>query len=316
MTLDYSIVIPVYKNSEGIDDLVKRIHDLEAEFKQNSISSEFIFVVDGCPEDSYQKLLEATWNQHVTKRIYLLDKNVGSALAIRFGLRHATGKYSAVMSADLQEPISLYLEIFSELSRNDFGLVLATRISRKDGVLNGALSKVYWAIWSKVLKVDMPIGGVDVFGVNTRMREVINRVNDANTALVAMLFDIGADFKTIPYNRQTRVHGRSAWTLRKKLLLLSDSIYGYTDIPLRMLNSLGIIGVTFSLSLGASALLGRLFWGVTTPGYTTIVLAISLSTSFLLIALGILGNYVWRIYLNTSTKPLYFESEYSKDVEE
>lgn len=309
---DFSLVIPVYKNSEGIHDLVTRIHEMEIEFSKHKVSLEFVIVVDGSPDDSYQKLVGATWDRKISKSIYLLDKNVGSALAIRFGLRHTTGEYSAIMSADLQEPLSLYLDIYAELSKNLYGLVLAARKSRKDGALNDAISKTYWALWSKALKVDMPRGGVDVFGINSRLTSVINSVNDANSALIAMLFDIGANYKTVSYIRQSRVHGKSAWTFRKKLLLLSDSVYGYTDIPLRLLNALGIVGILFSVTLGISTLLGRLFWGVSTPGYTTIVLAISFSTSSLLIALGILGNYVWRIYLNSSTKPLFYESQDSR----
>ena len=315
MRPDYSIVIPVYKNSEGIDDLVKRIHDMESEFSLLNISSEFLIVVDGCPDNSYQKLSVAHWDEGIVRKAYLLDKNVGSAQAIRFGLRKSTGTYTAIMSADLQEPPTLYIDMYKELSKNEYSLVLGERASRDDGALNGLLSKIYWALWSKALKINMPRGGVDVFGVNARLRDVINSVQDSNSALVAMLFDIGAEFKALPYVRQARIHGRSAWTLRKKLLLLSDSIYGYTDIPLRLLNALGIFGVVFSASLGISTLLGRLFWGVATPGYTTIVITISLSTSFLLIGLGILGNYVWRIYLNSSTRPLYFESQYSDEDE-
>lgn len=311
MKPDYSIVIPIYRNSGGIDNLVQRIHEMESEFSLRNISSEFILVVDGCPEQSFEKLSIAIWHQRIIKKIFHLDKNVGSAQAIRFGLRNCTGEYSAIMSADLQEPLTLYTDIYEELSKEDFSLVLGERVSRDDGALNSLFSRTYWAFWSKALKVNMPRGGVDVFGVNSRLRAVINSVQDSNTALVAMLFDIGAEFKALPYVRQARIHGKSAWTLKKKLLLLSDSIYGYTDIPLRLLNALGILGIIFSISLGVSTLLGRLFWGVTTPGYTTIVISISLSTSFLLIALGILGNYIWRIYLNTSTRPIYFESQYS-----
>ncbi len=307
----YSIVIPIYRNSEGIGNLVQRIHEMESQFSLRNISSEFILVVDGCPEQSFQKLSAAVWDQRIRKKIFLLDRNVGSAQAIRFGLRNCNEEYSAIMSADLQEPLTLYMDIYEELSKNEFSLVLGERASRNDGTLTSFFSKTYWAIWSKALKINMPRGGVDVFGVNSRLRSVINSIRDSNTALVAMLFDIGAEFKALPYVRQARIHGKSAWTFKKKLLLLSDSIYGYTDIPLRLLNALGIFGIIFSVSLGVSTLLGRLFWGVATPGYTTIVISISLSTSFLLIALGILGNYVWRIYLNSSTRPLYFESQYS-----
>ncbi len=298
----FSIVVPVYKNEEGIEQLIYRMCELEELFKDNDVTIEFVIVVDASPDNSYNQIVLRLSDSRLIFKIFLLDKNVGSGMAIRFGMKQATGSYAAVMSADLQEPASLFLRMYAALTETDSAIILATRESRDDGTLNNLLSSIYWVFWSKLMRNDIPHGGVDVFAINRRVINQLNANHEVSTALIAMILDMGSARLFVSYSREPRSIGKSSWTFRKKMKLMGDSIYGHTDFPIRILNFLGLFGSLISLFLGLGTLGAKLFWGIAVPGYTSLILAISISTSLLLLGIGILGNYIWRIFLNTSSR--------------
>ena len=304
----YSLIIPVYRNEESIPELLNELEALNASLGQ---LLEVVFVVDGSPDRSYAVLRELIPTTHVHAQLLLLSRNFGSFAAIRAGLAVATGPYYAVMAADLQEPTELAQRFFQALASEPVDVVIGTREGRDDPISSKLTSGLFWALYRRLVLPELPVGGVDVFGCNQAFRDHLIALEEINTSLVALIFWIGFRRKSIPYVRQTRRHGRSAWTFRRKLKYLSDSIFGFTDLPIRLLFFFGSAGLVVSMVLGIAVALSRLTNTISVPGYSATILTITFFGALNTFGLGILGAYTWRAFENTKRRPGYivFSSE-------
>ena len=233
----------------------------------------------------------------------LLSRHFGSFAAIRVGLQHATGPYFAVMAADLQEPPELAIEFFRVLATGDHDVVVGTRTDRADPILTRATSALFWAVYRRYVMPSIPRGGIDVFGCNQTVRDYLLGCEESNSSLVALLFWLGFRRHDVAYARRRRPHGRSAWTRRKRARYLADSIFSFSDLPVRLLLRFGLAGVLVSTIFGAVVLVARLANLVDVPGYTPTILTVLFFGGLNSIGLGVIGSYVWRAYENTKRRP-------------
>lgn len=296
----YSLIVPVYKNEGSIPDLLAVVSRLNARL---SNQLELVCVVDGSPDQSYTLLESGLNNLDVHAQLLALSRNFGSFAAIRAGLAAAKGEYLAVMAADLQEPPELAEEFFRILSSGDADVVVGTRESRDDPALSGIASRVFWGLYRALVVPEIPPGGVDVFGCNRMFRDQLLRLEETHTSLVALIFWIGFRRVVVPYRRVSRRHGKSAWTLRRKLKYLLDSVFAFTDLPLRLLTAIGVLGIGVSATLGLVVLIARLAGGIYVPGYAALAILILFFGAMGLMANGLVGSYVWRTYENSKGRP-------------
>jgi hypothetical protein len=208
------------------------------------------------------------------------------------------------MAADLQEPPELILEFFNLLSRGDADIVFGQRVSRADPKLKKLLSTIYWRAYRRFILPAMPEGGVDIFGCNRQVVETLLAIEEPNGSLVAQLFWAGFRRRFVPYHRRARTEGKSAWGFSRLFRYMMDSIFSYTDLPILVVLSLGVIGCLFSFVFGAVTLVGWLLGDIEERGYTTLVILISFFGSLSLVVQGILGSYLWRALENTKRRPL------------
>ena len=148
------------------------------------------------------------------------------------------------------------------------------------------------------------MGGVDVFACNAAVRETILQLHEANSSLVGQLLWIGFRRATIPYERLPRQEGKSAWTFSKKMRYLSDSVFSFTDLPIRFLLLVGSIGSALVAGTAVGVTIAWFADVIEVAGYTPIMLAILLVGFVLILGLGIVGSYVWRTYENSKQRPL------------
>ena len=297
----YSLVIPVYRNADSIPQLVEACEALSAQLDQGL---EVVFVVDGSPDSSYQLLEGALPSARFHSQLVLLSRNFGSFSAIREGLRAANGQFLAVMAADLQEPPDLVLSFFQVLSHEPVDLVLGTRTARADPLLSRAASSAFWWVYRRVIEPAMPRGGVDVFGCNRPFRDRLLSLPESNSSLVGLLFWLGYRRKLIPYARQPRLVGQSGWTIKKKVKYLFDSLFAFSDLPIRLLAFFGALGLLFSSILSIVVVVARVLGLVTVPGYAATVLVVAFFGALNSFGLGVIGSYVWRTFENTKARPL------------
>lgn len=296
----YSLVVPVYKNEESVGELLEVIEAISSDLDG---PLETVFVVDGSPDRSYQALVEGLPASNFTARIIVLSRNFGSFSAIRAGLEYATGEYFAVMAADLQEPPELISEFFGSLRAEPVDLVVGVRTGRNDRLLSRLTSRLFWGLYRGLVLREVPSGGVDVFGCTRTIRDHLLALTESRSSLVAQLLWLGFRRKDVPYERRPRKHGRSAWTLRKKLNYLADSVFAFTDLPIRLLTGVGTLGLLVSAGVGALTLVARALQWFEVPGYTATVLLILFFGSLNLLGLGLVGSYAWRSYENTKQRP-------------
>jgi glycosyltransferase involved in cell wall biosynthesis len=262
-----SLVIPVYRNEGSLPDLLAAVAGLD---RASNGAFEVVFVIDGSPDRCYQILRDVLPSQPFHSRLLLLSRNFGSFAAIRAGLEAAQGERFAVMAADLQEPPELVLEMDTVLRDDQADVVVAVRESRQDRAF----------------------------------RNQLLRLEERHSSLIAQIFWLGFRRRNVSYARQQRRHGTSAWTLRKKLNYLSDSVFAFTDLPIRLLirtgGTVALLAAAFGVAVAASRILG---W-IDVPGYAATVIAIVFFGALNLFGLGIVGSYAWRTYENTKARPL------------
>lgn len=296
-----SLVVPVYGNEAGIEALLAAVRAIA---ERSGGDFEAVFVVDGSPDRSYARLRELLPRAGFPARLLSLSRNFGAFAAIRAGLEAASGRCIAVMAADLQEPPELVLEFAGLLARGDTDVAFGVRTARHDPLATRLASGLFWSVYRRFVMPDIPAGGVDIFALTSDFRDRLLSLRESNTSLLAQLFWLGGRRAFLPYERRPRVHGRSGWTLRKKLRYLSDSIFAFTDLPVRLLFWLGATALAVALALGAAVLVARLSGWVEVPGYAATMLVILFFGALNALGLGVVGTYAWRAFENTKARPL------------
>lgn len=300
-----SVVIPVYRNEESLPALVTALSDVASSAKRDfDCAVEVVFVVDGSPDDSYGMLTRLLPAAPFASQLLLHSRNFGSFAAIRTGLQAATGEYFGVISADLQEPPELVLQFLGKLLPGECDIVVGCRENRRDPLLTRIASDAFWRLYKTFVIRDIPEKGVDVFGCNRAFRDHLLLLGEANSSLVGLIFWLGFRRTEVAYERRLRQHGKSAWTLKKKINYLLDSIFSFTDLPIRVLSLFGLLGILASAALGSVILLAKLFGGIPVPGYAATVLTVIFFGALNSLGIGIIGAYAWRAYENTKGRPL------------
>jgi polyisoprenyl-phosphate glycosyltransferase len=296
----HSLVIPVYRNEENISDLLQALAELARKIE----AFEVVFVVDGSPDRSMSLLSEQLPAMPFAWQLVELSRNFGSFAAIRQGLALGRGELTAVMAADLQEPPELVHELFRQIGTKEYDLAVGVRTSRKDPPLTRTTSRIYWALYHSLVMREVPAGGVDVFACNRAFRDALLSLEERNSFFIGQLFWLGFRRVEIPYERRTRAIGKSAWTFRRRLRYMLDSVFAFSDLPISILLWLGALGVGVSFGWGFALVLLKAFGLIDVRGYVAIMLAIMFFGSLILLSQGILGCYLWRVAENTKKRPI------------
>lgn len=299
--MKFSIVIPVYKNEASIPRLIDVLTEINQKLNGEL---EAVFVVDGSPDRCYALLHDELSNMSFPAQLLAHSRNFGSFAAIRTGLIAARGDFFGVMAADLQEPPELLVNFFAALASGEWDVAVGTRSRRKDPTFSRIASKGFWWLYRRLVVPEMPEGGVDVFGCNRQFRDQLVKFEEARSSLIALIFWLGFKRKYIAYERSKRMEGKSAWTLSKKLDYMMDSVFAFTDYPIRLLIRIGLIGSLVSIGFGALVLFARLAGAIDVPGYAATIFVVLIFGALNLLALGLIGSYAWRSYENSKRRPL------------
>ncbi len=311
-----SIVIPLYRSEPNLPLLfaeMERIAGLAA--KEAAVDLELVFVDDGSP-DRAAEIVAARLNAlPMRAQLIRLSRNFGSFPAIAAGLAHASGDYCAALAADLQEPPELVLEFLKKMRSGEAQIVFGKRSGRDDPALSRLASNTFWGLYRWLVNPDIPPGGVDIFGCSRQVRDQICSMKEVETSLPALLFWVGYRRAFVPYHRRSRSAGVSAWTLRKKLRYLVNSVFSFTDLPMRMLLGAGMAGMALAMLGAVTVVVAKSTGNIPVPGYAATVLAIFFFGGLTSAGLGIVGEYLWLCLQNTRQRPLFIvESKISNNA--
>lgn len=208
------------------------------------------------------------------------------------------------MAADLQEPPELVLQMHKILAQDQADIVVAVREARMEPLLRRLPAQIFWGLYRRYVVPEVPPGGVDVFGCNRIFRDTLMQLEERHSSLIAQIFWLGFRRQQVPYIRQPRQHGESAWTLRKKINYLMDSVFAFTDLPIRLLIRVGAVGSIVAAIIGLVVAVARAMGAIAVPGYAMTMLMLVFFGALNLLSLGIVGSYAWRAYENTKARPL------------
>lgn len=298
----FSLIVPVYKSEANLKPLLLGLSWLSTNMDDQI---EVVFVVDGSPDQSYDILMNLLKEVPFPAKLILLTKNEGSFAAIRAGLSAANGVYFGMIAADLQEPIELILQMYDAIVRDDLDVIIAKRLGREDRWMDRVASNLFWWAYRTLVMSAMPRGGFDTFVCNRSFRDQLLSLKERHTSLVAQILWLGGRRGFVSYARRKRQEGKSAWTLKKKISYLEDSVFSFTDLPIRILIYFGAITSVVSGVGGIGVFYARFSGKIVVPGYTALALLITFFGSTGLYAVGIVGSYAWRTYENTKNRPLF-----------
>lgn len=305
IAMKYSVIIPVYKSEASIPRLLEALSCISQRLDKKM---EAVFVVDGSPDQSFAMLRGVLDKLTFPAQLLMHSRNFGSFPAIRTGLAAARGEYFGVMAADLQEPPELLTAFFQALEQDEYDVAIGTRTGRSDPLISRIASSTFWKLYRRLVVHDMPEGGVDIFGCNHIFRAQLLKLEESRSSLIALIFWLGFRRKFINYKRLERQDGKSSWTFRKKIDYMMDSIFSFTDYPIRLLIRIGFMGCLLSITFGGLVLAGHVSGQIKVPGYAATMLVGLFFGMLNLLGLGLVGTYAWRGYENTKSRPLAITS--------
>lgn len=296
-----SIVIPVYYNQDNLRPLYKDIQ--EKLYTHAEYEWEIVMVNDGSLDNSYEVMQELAATDARLK-IISLSRNFGSHAAMLCGLSKCTGDCAVVKAADLQEPTELVLDMVKSWE-NGHNVVLAVREGREESKRQILFANLYYWLVRKTALPNMPKGGFDVYLLDRKVIGVLMALDEKNSALTGQILWSGFKTDKIYYTRLARKIGISRWTLKKKIRLVSDTLFSFSTLPIKIVTIIGTLSFVGSLVWAVFVLYFKLAGMIEVSGWTTLFIFNLFSFGVIMLTLGILGEYLWRVFDASRNRPPY-----------
>lgn len=301
-----SVVVPVYNNKDSLQELARL---LDQTLGQHFQDYEVIFVNDGSRDQSLE-LLKTIASSSNHFKVIGLARNFGQHPAICAGFEHATGDYIVLMDADLQDSPLDIPTLYEKLIADSADIVYTVKHDEEKLFTSRISSNLYHFVFSKMIGTNVPrnIGTFRLF--NRQFLEEIKRYKEVNILYGPLMFFIGFKSSYVALKYHDRKHGKSAYTFSKRLKLAVNSLISYTDIPHKLSTYFGTFILIGSFSYGLIVLGQYLFFDTSMPsGLTLIVFILSIMLGVIMLSLGIIGGYLFRVYQEVLSRPRYHVRE-------
>ena len=295
----FSLIIPVYNEEGLIDELASRAVKAIETFTANY---EILFINDGSTDSTLQKLIEVR-KRHSRIKIIDLSRNFGHQAAFTAGLELAMGNYVAMMDGDLQDPPELLGEMYRKIREEGFDIVSGKRIGRKGKRLR-IMTNLFHAFFKKVAGMDDMENSGNFSMLNRAAVNALVKMKESIRYLPGLRTFIGFNQGFVEYVREDRLKGEPKMTFGKLILLGTDAIFSFSKFPIKVCLYLGLIGTVVFMLAGIYVLIAKAF-GFALIGWPSTVLSIYFLGSIQLIFLGVVGEYVYRIYKESQNRPIY-----------
>jgi glycosyltransferase involved in cell wall biosynthesis len=287
-----SFVIPVFRNQGSIrltyGQIVAMMRDAYPD-----LGCQVVLVDDGSDDGSLEEM-RATHRDDPTVECLCFSRNFGQIPAIVAGFRAARGQATVILSADLQDPVRLIADMIAEwLAGNE--IVICYRISREDSAVAQLTSRVFYGL-IKYTNPRMPAGGFDFVLLGEKPSRIFASFRERNRFFQGDILWMGFPTKFIPYSRQRRTIGKSQWTLAKKIKYFIDGLLNTSYLPIRLMSLLGLITSLSGFAYAVVVVFLRLTGRTPFLGYAPLMIVMLVLGGMNMIMLGIIGEYIWRIY--------------------
>jgi polyisoprenyl-phosphate glycosyltransferase len=298
-----SVIIPCYFNGENLPVTTNELIENERLFDKD-VEFEYIMVDDGSKDNTFDELIKFKNKYPEKVKVIKLAGNVGSYNAILAGMNYATGDCNVMLAADLQDPPELIPQMY-EYWKKGVKFVIANRKDRDESWSQKLFSNTYHNLIKKYALKNIPSGGFDLVLFDKQLRDQVVEINEKNTNTIYLLAWLDYDFVNIPYIRKKRDLGVSRWTLQKKIKLFIDSFVSFSFVPIRAISSIGLILGVIAFLYGLFVIIAKFTGLVPLSGWSSMMVVILFVSAFQMIALGIIGEYVWRGLDAARNRPNY-----------
>ena len=306
-----SIVAPLYNESETFPHLVQRLNTL---MDSSPLSIEVVLIDDGSRDDTPAKMQQLA----LTDERYLcvfLARNHGHQLALTAGLSQARGSEALmVIDGDLQDPPEL-LPKFYEKFKEGFDVVYAVRKKRKEGFVKKAAYFLFYRFMKSISYIDIPLDSGDFSLISRRVVDILNKMPEESRYIRGMRSWIGFKQTGLEYERDERIAGEAKYTFKMLFNLAYNGIFNFSEFPIKFVTRTGVFALVLAAAYFGFTMFKKVAYGSVPEGFTALLFVIILFSGLQLIALGLIGEYVLRIFFQAKNRPLFIIKEVIKDKE-
>ena len=298
-TPQVSFVIPVYNEESNLPMLVDRVVKI---MDQSAIHLEAVLVDDGSQDNSRQILQQLALSDP-RFHVILLSRNHGHQLALTAGLSVARGSEGVfVLDGDLQDPPEL-LDTFYRKHKEGYDVVYAIREKRKEVFYKRFAYFIFYRILKKIANIEIPLDSGDFSFISRRVVDVLNKMPEESRFIRGMRTWIGFKQIGIAYDRQERASGDSKYSFGKLVQLALNGIYNFSEFPVKFVMILGGLAISSSVLYLISVIIKKMFFDQVIEGFTALLFVVILFGGIQLLAIGILGEYILRIFFQSKSRP-------------
>ena len=304
-----SLVVPCYNEEANVERFFSEVNRV---FKGKADDYEFVFVNDGSTDETYKKLKKIyEENSASPVQILTFSRNFGKEAAIYAGLSYAKGDLVCIIDADLQQRPEVVLRMLDEMEQDEtLDCVAAYQANRKESKTMKGLKYSFYKLINKVADVDFVNGASDFRLIKRTMADAILRMTEYHRFSKGIFSWVGFNTKYIPYTEEERQFGETKWSYGKLFKYAFDGIISFSTFPLKLATGVGLVTSAASIIYLIAVVLQKLIWGIDVPGYATIVVLVLFLGGMQLFCLGILGEYISKIYLQVKNRPIYILKEH------
>jgi polyisoprenyl-phosphate glycosyltransferase len=309
-----SIILLSYNSGSKINEVY---YSVRKHLEDAGIDFEFIIMDDASTDDSFGIGL-ALQKKEQNVRVYQLSKNCTSIYSIFAGLSVCKGACATAIPDDEQQPYGTLIEMY-RLWQKGHKIIIPNRTVRQDPFLSRTFSLLFYKLINRLSDITYPPGGADLFFIDREVIDIINsRIKPINTYIVPELLRLGFDPYYLPYERPRSLNEKSRWTFKKKLRLARIIFYSSSSFPIRFISYTGIFFTFISFLLILFYVYTQLFgnksfWGYYPPGWVSTIVFITFFSGLILFALGIIAEYIWRIYEEVKNRPEFIIRKNNKE---
>lgn len=304
-TPDVSIIVPIYNEEENIIELHKRLESVE---QKSNLEFEYIYVDDGSKDNSF-KLLKAMSLQKKQIKVLRFSRNFQHQEAVTAGINNCTGKCAVIIDADLQDPPELILE-FLENWKNGYHVVYGQRNNREgESWMKLLTAKLFYRTLRKITDIEIPVDTGDFRLIDRKVIDIFNQFKEDKKFIRGLISWSGFKQKAVAFDRSPRLHGSTKYTYKKMFNFAWRGITSFSNFPLQVSTYLGFFSSVVAFAYILYVLYLVLFTDQTIQGWASVMVVTLFFGGVQLIVLGILGQYIGNIHLQTKERPSYIIEE-------
>ncbi|NVK86243.1 MAG: glycosyltransferase family 2 protein [Cytophagia bacterium] len=308
---EVSIVIPLYNEEAVFAELIKRLNNLIDSFHKKI---EVILVDDGSSDSTPQLMRELALKNERFQSV-ILSRNFGHQIALSAGLKQTNATEAVfIIDADLQDPPEM-LEQFYQLYEEGYDVVYAIRKNRKEGFFKKLAYATFYRIMVKISYVQIPLDTGDFSLISARMAKLLNEMPEESRYLRGMRSWLGFRQIGVEYDREERKSGESKYSLKKLFQLAFNGIFNFSEFPIKLITNLGLLTILSSIGYLIYVIAKKLIYGNVPEGFTGLLFVLVLFGGIQMLSLGLIGEYVLRIFFQVKQRPLFVIKEKIKNKE-